>query len=93
MKEKYIDQYGIDSLPNLIIASENKLDVFLTLNEGLIEDREELEKRFNIKIRTPEELDALSEKNRGKNEKSISFGDNTNPWYKDASLEKDGGKK
>ena len=57
MKEKYIDQYGIDSLPNLIIASENGMDVFLTLNKGLLKDRKELEKKFKIKIRSPEELD------------------------------------
>ena len=57
MKEKYIDQYGIDSLPNLIIASENGMDVFLTLNKELLKDKKELEKKFKIKIRSPEELE------------------------------------
>ena len=56
MKEKYIDHYGIDSLPHLIIASQNNLDVFLTLNKSMLKDREELEKKFKIKIRNPEEL-------------------------------------
>ena len=63
MKEKYIDHYGIDSLPNLIIASQNNLDVFLTTNKSLIEDRDELQEIFNIKIRMPGELnDTLDEK-------------------------------
>lgn len=56
MREEYIDQYGIDSLLNLRIASENDMDFFITLNESLIEDREELETIFNIKIRTPGEF-------------------------------------
>ena len=57
MKEKYIDQYGIDSLPNLIIASQGGMNVFLTINKGMLEDREELEKKFNIKIKSPEDLE------------------------------------
>lgn len=56
MKDKYIDHYGIDSLPNLIEASQNRCAVFVTTNKPLLEDRKELEKRFNIKIRTPKEM-------------------------------------
>lgn len=56
MKEKYIDHYGIDSLPNLKEASAHKVDVFVTLNKKMLEDREELEKVFKVKIRTPEEF-------------------------------------
>lgn len=56
MKNKYIDQYGLDSLPKLIIASQNGMNIFLTLNKSMLKDREELEKKFNIKIRSPEEL-------------------------------------
>ena len=56
MKTKYIDHYGIDSLPNLIIASQNNIGHFVTTNEALLKDREELEKKFNIKIRTPGEM-------------------------------------
>lgn len=56
MKREYIDQYGIDSLLNLRIASENNMNFFITINEELLKDREELEERFNIKIRTPKEF-------------------------------------
>lgn len=60
MKDKYIDQYGIDSLPHLAVASEHGMDAFVTINEGLLEDREELERKFGIKIRSPGEmLDAI----------------------------------
>jgi len=56
MKQKYIDHYGIDSLPHLISASENKCDIFVTLNKSMLEDRTELENKFKIKIRTPKEM-------------------------------------
>lgn len=56
MKEKYIDKYGIDSLVHLKIASKSKSDYFITANKDLIKDRNELEKIFKIKIKTPEEL-------------------------------------
>ncbi len=56
MEKEYIDHYGIDSLPHLIIASQNKMDVFITTNESLLRDREELEAKFKIKIRAPSEL-------------------------------------
>jgi hypothetical protein len=56
MKEQYIDQYGIDSLPHLRNASNHKVDYFVTINKSLIKDRDELENKFNIKIRTPKEM-------------------------------------
>lgn len=56
MKPRYIDHYGIDSLPNLRIAAAKKLDVFVTTNQALLKDRRELEAIFKIKIRTPGEL-------------------------------------
>lgn len=56
MKDKYIDQYGIDSLPNLKQASDVGAEYFTTTNQGLIDDREELEEVFKIKIRTPQEM-------------------------------------
>ena len=56
MKKKYMDKYGIDSLINLKIASRSKLDVFVTLNQSMLNDREELEKKFRIKKRTPKEM-------------------------------------
>ena len=55
MKKEYIDQYGIDSLPNLIMASQHKIKIFVTINKGLLKDRKELEKKFNIIIRSPGE--------------------------------------
>lgn len=56
MKEKYIDQYGIDSLPHLKIAKEAGCDMFITTNEEMLDDREELEQKFNIKIKRPDEV-------------------------------------
>jgi hypothetical protein len=56
MKDKYLDKRGMDSLMQLRIASKHGCDVFLTLCDDMIKDREELERKFNIKIRTPEEL-------------------------------------
>lgn len=56
MKDKYIDEYGLDSLPHLKIASENKCDIFITSNNNLLKDREELEKIFDIKIKTLKEM-------------------------------------
>ena len=60
MKTKYIDHYGIDSLPHLKIASENKVDYFVTTNKALLKDREELEKLFIIKIKTPKEMNKIT---------------------------------
>ncbi len=59
MKKEYIDHYGIDSLPMLIEASKTDVDVFVTLNESLLADKEELEKVFKIKIIHPDELSGL----------------------------------
>ena len=56
MKKEYIDMYGIDSLPHLKLASENGCDIFLTINESMLKDKEELEKKFSIKIRKPSEV-------------------------------------
>ncbi len=56
MKDKYIDQYGIDSLPNLEAASEAQCEYFITTNQELLDDREELEEKFDIKIRDPTEM-------------------------------------
>ena len=56
IKKEYIDQYGLDSLPKLKDAKKFGMDVFVTINESLLEDREELEKEFGVPIRTPEEM-------------------------------------
>jgi len=50
MKDRYIDKHGIDSLPQLEIASRNGVEVFVTTNKSLLKDKEELEEKFNLKI-------------------------------------------
>jgi hypothetical protein len=57
MKAQYIDHYGIDSLPHLRKAAEMHCAMFVTTNQEMLDDRKELEVLFNIKIRTPEEMD------------------------------------
>ena len=37
-------------------AVTNMVDIFLTFTKEMLENRDELEKRFGVKIRTPEEL-------------------------------------
>ena len=64
MKDKYIDQYGIDSLPNLKSAKIAGCEAFITINQGMLKDRKELERKFKIKILTPEEFIKESEKRR-----------------------------
>jgi len=59
MKDKYYDKYGIDSLEHLKIAADARCDFFITTNETLISDRKELEIVFQIKIRTPKEMNNL----------------------------------
>jgi hypothetical protein len=53
MKDKYIDENGIDSLPNLVVAAQYRIPMFLTINKEMLEDKEELEKAFKIKIVNP----------------------------------------
>jgi predicted nucleic acid-binding protein len=64
MKDKYIDQYGIDSLPNLKIAKLVGCKAFITINQGMLKDRKELERKFKIKIMTPEEFIKESKEKR-----------------------------
>ena len=51
----YRDDCG-HSFVHYLTSVMNKIDVFLTLNTIMIKNRDELEKRFGVKIRTPEEL-------------------------------------
>ena len=60
-KSKYIDHYGIDSFFNYLVACIHKIDRFITICKPMIKDRDKLEKRFKVKIKTPEEI--LIEKN------------------------------
>lgn len=56
MKDKYIDHYGLDSLPHLIMAKDSGCEYFITYNKELLDNRVELEKIYDIKIRTPDEM-------------------------------------
>ena len=56
IKDEYIDKYGNDSLRHLKIASEAGNDFFVTNNKGMIKDREELEKKYGLKIKTAKEM-------------------------------------
>lgn len=51
----YRDEAG-HSFVHYLECIMNKIDIFLTLNPIMIENREELEKRFGVRIATPEEL-------------------------------------
>lgn len=53
MKDKYIDDYGLDSLPSLILAAKCGCNIFLTVNEDMLKDRKELQEKFHIKIVSP----------------------------------------
>ena len=64
MKNKYIDQYGIDSLPNLRSAKIAGCEEFITINKEMLKDKKELERKFKIKIQTPEEFIKESKKRR-----------------------------
>ena len=51
----YRDEAG-HSFVHYLECIMNKIDIFLTLNPIMIKNREELEKRFGVKIRNPREL-------------------------------------
>ena len=51
----YRDDCGY-SIIHYFEAYNHKAGVFVTINPIMLDNREELEKRFGVKIRTPEEL-------------------------------------
>lgn len=53
--KNFRDDYGY-SIIHYLESVVNRLDMFITLNPIMIENKEELEKRFGVKIRTPEEM-------------------------------------
>ena len=65
-KGKYIDQFGFDSFMNymsyvIIFLCDKKFaddeeDVFLTINNKILKDRDKLQKRFKLKIKSLEEM-------------------------------------
>lgn len=65
MKTEYLDKYGNDSLKHLILASQNECEYFITTNQGLLEDKEELEKEYKIKIRSPNDMVDLERNKNG----------------------------
>ena len=56
MKTEYIDKFGNDSLKHLILASKSECEYFITFNQDLLNDRDELEKIYKIKIRSPNDM-------------------------------------
>jgi F0F1-type ATP synthase delta subunit len=58
---KYIDDYGNDSFINYlsVVLADKKIGGFLTMCKPLIKDKEEIEKKFGIKIMSMEELSKL----------------------------------
>ena len=56
-KDMFYDDFGSDSFIQYINAAINaKTDFFVTNNERLIKSRKQLQKRFRLKIATPEEI-------------------------------------
>jgi hypothetical protein len=62
-KGKYIDQFGCDSFVNYMsylipFLCDNKFknSVFLTFNKKILKDRDKLQKRFKLKIKSLEEM-------------------------------------
>ncbi len=59
----FFDDYGCDSFIQYLNGAMNaKAEYFTTLNERLIQRREELTGRFGLKIATMEEIAAMVEK-------------------------------
>jgi hypothetical protein len=60
---KYIDEFGCDSFINYLSYLSSGLSgqagVFLTMNEKIIKDREDIQKRFGLKIVTIEEMGTM----------------------------------
>lgn len=56
-KDYFYDDYGCDSFIQYINAAMNaKVDRFVTLNERVLQRRNELEEKFKLKIASPEEI-------------------------------------
>lgn len=56
-KDMFYDEYGSDSFIQYINAVMNaKIDFFVTENERMLKRREELKKRFGLRIASPEQI-------------------------------------
>ena len=66
-KDMFYDEFGFDGFLQFIDSVMNaKADYFVTLNKNLIKRRDELERKFKLKIITPEELEKIA-KNKNNN--------------------------
>ena len=62
-KDMFYDEFGFDSFLQYIDGVMNaNADYFVTLNKNLIKRKEELERKFKLKIITLEELEKISQK-------------------------------
>ena len=70
-ENKYIDEnYGGDSFPQLMeVVLHGKDIMFVTVNEKMLRDREKLEKRFGVRILSPNEAIEILQK-----ENTLGFG-------------------
>ena len=64
-RDMFYDELGFDGFLQYLDAVMNaKGDYFATLNGNLIKRREKLEKKFKLKIITPEELEKIADEER-----------------------------
>lgn len=62
-KDMFYDEFGLDGFLQYIDGVMNaKADYFVTLNKNLIKRKEELERKFKLKIIAPEELEEIAKK-------------------------------
>jgi hypothetical protein len=59
LRRSYMNLDGSSSLDELRVAVRAKADFFITTNKSMINDRDDLEKVFNILIRTPKEMNEI----------------------------------
>lgn len=62
-KDMFYDEFGFDGFLQYIDGVMNaNADYFVTLNKNLIKRKEELERKFKLKIIAPEELEEIAKK-------------------------------
>ena len=60
-KDMFYDEFGFDGFLQYLDGVMNaKADYFVTLNKNLIKRRDELERKFKLKIISPEELEKIA---------------------------------
>lgn len=61
-KDMFYDEFGFDGFLQYLDGVMNaNADYFVTLNKNLIKRRDELERKFKLKVITPEELEKISQ--------------------------------